>query len=346
MSDNSTLQGVSSFFFPLRTNAGFYESPEGYLNLIEKIKQASLVYDKLIFEGGLYSSTFWETGHWDVYHSPSSVEKQQLEWMKKNFTPTGGESAIFVQAGNEEPVPLVSGEVVRRFQCEFHSVLSDLNAASLPWIEEETFELTEIGKQRTKEMANFLLNGFRAAIPERNERIFTRVLSNFCRDMIITSGLNAAASIHGLYAMPLIHGISANRAPGFAALDIVVPNVSQLSWEEIVELRNHPAWIEFRKKLLELETRVKAALPDVKEDEIQYIFALFQAFTQELTTELASYQPKTGQIIGNVAIDLVVSLIPAPGLGAAFTGLRGFGAMEEAKSSWVAAFLKTQKPSG
>jgi hypothetical protein len=52
----------STFFFPLRTNVQCFDTAEARLKLEERIKQASLLHDKLLFEGGVYTATAWEEG--------------------------------------------------------------------------------------------------------------------------------------------------------------------------------------------------------------------------------------------------------------------------------------------
>jgi len=51
---------ASVFFFPLRTNVEYFASPGGFLTLERRIKQAALLYDVLMFEGGMYIATVGE----------------------------------------------------------------------------------------------------------------------------------------------------------------------------------------------------------------------------------------------------------------------------------------------
>lgn len=343
MNEDVGIVPKSIFFFPLRSNTGYYESPQGYLGLVDRIKQASLLYDLLIFEGGIYTSIIWDSGKWDVWHPPHMATENELQWLKDSFKPTGGESVLLVQAEGGEPLPLFSGEVIRRFQCEFHSILRNLGAESLPWIKTETFSLTEEGKQDARATAQSIGTEFRNSLPEVNRHLLSLIINNFCRDLVVTTDMNAAATVHTLHLQPLINKVGGSQASGFAALEVAVPNLSSLAWEEIIEVRAQPAWVEFRKKLLELELTVKTALPHVGVNELQFEVAVSQALIQELLVEIANYQPRTGEIIGNIAIDLIFGLIPLPGASAALTGIRGFGEMEKAHSSWITAFLKLRQ---
>src|ERR1044072_4356950 len=55
-------ESSSTFFFPLRTNVQYFDTAEARLKLEERVKQASLLHDKLLFEGGLYTASSWEEG--------------------------------------------------------------------------------------------------------------------------------------------------------------------------------------------------------------------------------------------------------------------------------------------
>jgi hypothetical protein len=70
MTSNDTPHPVSTFFFPLRTNVGFFDAPENYLSLTERIKQASLLYDRLLFESGIYIVTVLPTGQNEFCSQP------------------------------------------------------------------------------------------------------------------------------------------------------------------------------------------------------------------------------------------------------------------------------------
>jgi len=342
MHKHDDTKRLSTFFFPLRTNTGYYESPEGYLGLLERVKQASLLYDVLVFEGGIYDSIMWDNGNWDVWHPPHTVDTERLKWMKESFRSSGDEAALFIQAEGGEPIPVFRGEVIRQFRCEFHSLLNELKGEEIPWIHIENFELTDEGKKDARSISGLIDKKFRSSLPS-NKHVISLLVKNFCRDMVITTRMSAGASVHGLYAGLLAHKVGVSHAPGFVAVQVAVPNWSNLEWQELVELREHPSWVALREKLLELEITVRTSLAGMPEDEVQYKTALSQALIQELLTEIAEYQPRTGEVLGNIAMDLIIGLIPLPGTSAVFTGMRGFGEIEKAQSSWITAFLKLRQ---
>jgi hypothetical protein len=85
------------FFFPLRTNVGYFDTPDGYLSLIERIKQASLLYDRLVFEGGVFEATITEKGITNTWQPPSQVNVQRLRRQWDSFRPTGGNAALYIR---------------------------------------------------------------------------------------------------------------------------------------------------------------------------------------------------------------------------------------------------------
>src|SRR6266536_3587599 len=65
----------SVFFFPLRSNVGYFDTPQEYLSLIGRIKQASLLYDYLVFEEGIYTATVWDSGVFDYWMPPDKGKR-------------------------------------------------------------------------------------------------------------------------------------------------------------------------------------------------------------------------------------------------------------------------------
>ena len=344
----SSIQNVlipSTFFFPLSTNVGYFDSTEGYLTLTERVKQASLLYEKLVFESGVYIATIWEDGNTDMWMPPEDINDEMLAKMRSDFKPVGGD-AFFSIADPEsgELLHVTSGPVVRRFHCEFHSTLRALNAEHSPWIEIESFELTPGGKQNANLLKTSIEKDFDELMPDAGHFLKTKVLTNLSQDLVLSSAMQVAASVDAVYAPLLRRNSGLQPAPGFAALQVALPNLSHLSWDKIVELRNRDCLVEFRQKMVSLEAMAKEALPQGEAQEVQYQFSLFQTFIQELTRELAERQPSVGGVVGNVALDLMIGLIPIPGVSAAATGIRGVAEVKESNQSWTAAFLQLRNP--
>jgi hypothetical protein len=62
----------------------------------------------------------------------------------------------------------------------------------------------------------------------------------------------------------LQRGNVARDHAGDAALELLVPNVGSLSWEAIIEFRDHAGWKEARQRLPEVEDKAAVSDPPIQ----------------------------------------------------------------------------------
>jgi len=338
MSNGEQDSRLSKFFFPLRSNVGYFNSPHGYLSLLNRIKQASLLFDSLVFESGVYTATFWKDGSQDFWFPIEQINDEQLEKMRSGHKPVGGEAFFAIQPASGQPVALLSGEVEQSFYCEFHSTLRSLQVEDLAWIEVDSFDLTDQGNRAAHHVQQIFERDLSDDIPTHNSYLKSKIISGLSQDLVLSAAMQAAASIDTLFAPILLQKAHVPPAPGFAALQVAIPDLTHLQWADIVKIREQESLKQFREKLVSLEVIAKSAFIEDRMDEMQYEIALLRAFNQELTRELAARQPKVGEFIGNIVLDLVFGSIP--GVSTLMTGIRGGSMLDNANKSWVAAFLK------
>jgi hypothetical protein len=337
----------STFFFPLRTNVEYFASPQGYLTLLERIKQASILYDTLIFEDGMYVATVGEMGSFDLRIPPQDVTEEKLN---VEFEPTGGEHFV-----SWKGQVVLSGPVERRFRSEFYSVLRDLEAERLPWMKMATFALSPDGKRLADRLREEDERNPSIVLPEAGHFLRAKILANLNSDLVLIASLRTAASIDPLYAPILQQKTTSDQrmqpAPGFLALQVAMPNFASVPWETIVQLREKPALVEFRKKMTSIETMARSALPEGEVGELKY--QILQTISEELLQEIAHLLPKPSKVVGDVMLDLVLDLMagllsvssqfPVP-VGAAVAGFQGIAEMVKANRSWITAFLRLRDP--
>jgi len=345
----------TQFFFPLRTNVEYFASPEGYLTLLERIKQASILYDTLIFEGGMYMAAVWEMGSFDQWVPPQGVTEEMLN---VEFEPTGGEDFVSIApTGSDQGQVVLSGPVERRFRSEFHSVLKDLEAERLPWLKMATFTPTSEGKRLADRLREEDERNPSIVLPEGGHFLKAKILANLNSDLVLIASLGTAASIDPLYAPILEQKAASDQrmqpASGFLALQVAIPNFASLPWETIVELRDKPALVEFREKMTSIEMMARSALPEGEVEELKY--QILQTISEELLQEIAHLLPKPSKVAGDVVRDLMLDLmagllsasvqVPVP-VGAAVTGFQGIAEMVKANRSWITAFLRLRDSGG
>src|SRR5262245_53921143 len=108
---NGEARNESTFFFPLRANAGYFDSPNDSLFLMERIKQASLLYDRLVFEKGEFMAIVSERGFFEVRDRNRGLDSDSLV-DRETFEPTGGEALVEFSTDETQFVPFLSGPVI------------------------------------------------------------------------------------------------------------------------------------------------------------------------------------------------------------------------------------------
>jgi hypothetical protein len=337
--DDQGLNG-SKFFFPLRTNVGYFDAPDGYFSLIERIKQASLLFDELIFEAGIYLAIAGEGG------KVENVLEYDPEYA--DIIMGGGTGAdkrepfVLLQPKGGEPLRISLGPNARQFRSEFHSTLRKLGAENLSWINITSFEPTDIGKEQLERIRKDFEPLLDEVASDAGRYLKRLILSGLSRDIMLTSAMRASASMNAMYAPMLHRKAQFAEAKGFMSIEVAVPNWSQVGWDVILDLRKEESLVRFRQMLSSLEDRFRAPLAEGDAAELRRQLAISKALNRELLREVADLLPRVGELIGNAGLDLVLS--PVPILGTIVNALRYGAKLEDVNRSWIAAFLRLNPP--
>ncbi len=334
-----TPKETSGFFFPLRTNVQYFDSQKARLKLEERVKQASLLHDKLIFEGGLYHATVWkrEGGGpvFDMWYPPDSLDFDLLARDDENFQPTGGEPYL-----KFDNYVFASGEAERQFRAQFHGLLSRIPAEKVPWIEVANVQLESEADDNIKQLARNDEQLVGSSIPAASRFLRDKISYNLNRDLAVASGLQMPASIDELFS-PLVHEkAQRERGQGFSALEVAIPNWSGLEWNEVFELREHPSLIEFRKKMVAVERIAREAVAQ-KAPEGDLKYEISRVITDEVSEELKNLRITPADVMRDVFIDLVTS--PLSGISTLVTAIRGDEQLDAQNKSWTTAFFKLRE---
>ena len=308
------------------------------MKLEERVKQASLLYDNLLFEGGVYTATAWEEGGgktFDWWDPPGSVDLEALVRDDERFQPTGREP--YVKFNN---YVFASGKAERQFRAQFHVLLSKMGADNLSWVDLQTFDAPPELNNDIKELAR-TDRELVARHVSGTRFLQDKIAYNLNRDLLLTSQLQMPASIDDFFS-PLVHQKARrNSAEGFSALEVAIPNWSTLPWDEVFELRDHPSLIEFRKKMVTVERVAREAVAQkAPHDDLKY--EISQIIAAELKEELYSLRETPKGVIRDIAMDLLTS--PISGVSTAVTAMRGGAKLYSQRQSWTTAFFKLQKP--
>lgn len=330
----------NTFFFPLRTNVQYFDSPEARLKLEERVKQASLLHDSLLFEGGIYTASAWEGGGgkvFEMWYPPESFDLDALARDEERFQPTGGEP--YVKFDN---YVFASGKAERQFRAQFHLLLYKMGADTLPWIEVQVFAADSELDNEIKNLARKdqeLVAGHISA----SRRLQDKIAYNLNRDLVLASQLQVAASLDEMFS-PLVHqkaerDHSIQPALGFSALEVAVPDWSSLTWEEVFKLREHPSLVEFRKKMVTVERVAREAVSQDAHTDLNH--EISQIITAEVSEELYNLRETRAGVVRDVVIDLLTS--PVSGISTLVTAIKGGATLQSQDKSWTTAFFKLRK---
>ena len=341
---NAPKTTSSIFFFPLRTNVEYFASPEGFLTLEGRIKQASLLYDTIICEGGMYIATIGHMGSVDMWKPPADITDEELY---QSFRPSGGEYYFAVgPSGSKQRYIIQSGSVERRFRSEFHSLLKNIGPQIPEWIQIKTYGLTQEANDLVSRLTEQNIRNPEIVIPEGGLWLRRRIISNLNHDLILIRNLQSAASMDPLHMPILQKKISGlQSAHGFLSLEVAIPDFSGLSWEVIAEVRQHKAIMEFRHKMAQVESYARTSLPNA--DQNQLLDQISQLITDELLTEIRNLMPKTTSTARNVIINLLSGLLPYPfgTVPAIGSSIAEISKQLKAEDSWVTVFMRLRATS-
>ena len=338
----SKRSSTSTFFFPLRTNVEYFTSPEGFLTLERRIKQAAVLYDVIILEGGVYTASAGPTGSMDFWIPPNQVTDEEL---RLKLEPSGGQHHLaLAPTGSHQFQTVVSGPVERRFRSEFHSTLKKLSPKHPKWIKMETYDLTPAAKDLASRLSRNDEKNTDIVIPEGSNFLRSIILRNLNRDLILAWSLGSTASIDPLHLPILQNKMAAHGglspASGFVALEVAVPDLSEVPWDVIAEVREHKAMTEFRHRIVQTENLVRTSLPNVDSTELRY--QISQIITNELLNEIKNLRITGKSVFVNLTLDLLSGLLPPP-LSIVSTLALNTPDIEKlvrTQASWITVFMK------
>ncbi len=166
---------------------------------------------------------------------PKEIDLDLINQEDEAFRPTG--NTPYLKIDNHV---VASGRAERQFRAQFHGLLNKINAKNLDWIKIETFNFRSDVKEFIRKQGRKDEVLVESLNPHMSRDLKTKILYNLNWDLLLASDLQMAVSIDDLFA-PLVNQkaqISRGIEPalGFSGLEVVVPNWSGLSWEEIFSL--------------------------------------------------------------------------------------------------------------
>lgn len=209
--------------------------------------------------------------------------------------------------------PVIAGTVTTAYASEWHSeVLDPLNALGVDFVEMLATGGGDIDSSHPVGAAiarqNFRDSSDRSLMPGVNTFRRDFIYKAFNRDTGVAKDLDAVVQVSTLFT-PMLerHGWNAT---GTAALELAVPNLAVLEWEQILEFRQHPGAQEAREMLREFEV---AAVEEEPADAQQFLASVAQEITTGLFSALAERSLHLSRDATAEAAKAAISFIPVVG---------------------------------
>lgn len=338
----------SQAFFPLRSNADYFSSPEAELALEQRIKQASILYDRIILEGGIYKALIGDDGAWDLHVPRSKITGDMLRPERDEEHSDGRSLAVWANIPNTEPRLLVSSNITHELFCQYETLIQKAHLYGVDWLDIEEYQLTPSGKRIAHSAEGLIKEHFELGKPSEGRFLRSRISSNLSHDLVMSQDMSCTISINMASANELLPTLGLAPATGWAGLQATLPNIGNIGWEEIAQERKSPSYMEFRKKLVQIETVVRGALDAGDIDTAQYEISLGQKVIDELTEEMKGKTQTSGKIVRNalpgIVLDIVSSFgIPLPFISTAISSLKEFAEMQKQRHSWTATYFRLRR---
>lgn len=289
----------TTLMFPLRTSVELFRDPASPAAEV-RAKQGAVLYDRLIFEGGLFDATITTGGSnswWKPGADASDAELREARQLIEEGGPmqlaVGKQPSQGVAAKPEDMHVMMQGNVTRHYVAEWESVLRSLERLKPDWVERFDLPNYAIPPEAKREIGklNFSCLGDKQLMPEADPWTRDFTYKAFHHDAVIASRAGAAFNITSQFEPMLgragVNGISR----GEMALEVWASNLSELPWETVLEFREHPGAEEARAKLRDLEDKARETEPQSLEGlRVQ----VGNEITDALTGVIEELRPRVG----------------------------------------------------
>jgi hypothetical protein len=304
-----SVQSESVLVVPLRSNANTLVAGTPVAALRRRLKFASLFFDRLFLETGIYRVNAGPRGASSFIVPPSETDPPRWQTAADRHARTGRK---FTVAFSEEPPPggdlrvLVTSEASIAWDATLHPFADELPAGA-NWIEFVTSanpagEVNQVAQRWTREDEGN--SALQRAIPVPFVR--GEVIKSTNRDLALAAAAGVAVTVDPLHqqvAAQRFNDPDAWKFRGYA-VPLLFPWIGDLSWEEIADLRRDRQMARFRAELQEVEEEAMAAAADGDlKTAAEHVYRRHLADYSETLPSVGgiAHRTLTGFVIGGIA---------------------------------------------
>jgi hypothetical protein len=339
-------------FFPLKSGVELFEDPSSP-EAVTRAKEAAVLYDEMIFEGGLYDVAITPQGSTNFWTPPSQMTPERLEHSRRGrqvgepMTLAIGTQRAVGQPAEEMSV-FLQGKISASYVSEYYTgIIQELAKFEPPWAKKVTIG----GSDNARELGQAAYDAIKALnfsdfqnqdlMPDTDSFLRPFIYQSFNRDSVLAAGMEASFSVTPLFAPMVAHRGLQPELAGSEALSILIPDLTKVPWEAVVEYREHPGSSEARDRLREFERLAQEEEPD---DAYEFLRRISQevnkAYRAAMLDLAPSFPEELAKEILLTAVSIVSVIGPVVEKAASLTSAaREAGAFNR---SWVAALMKLQ----
>ncbi|MFI5088083.1 MAG: hypothetical protein ACHP7I_06800 [Terriglobales bacterium] len=331
-------------FFPLRSNIGWYSSPELRHHIERTLKEALLVYDEVLIEAGTYTAEILEHGTMAFYLPPGSADPAICRIdVERDLKPGNVSLSVEVPSGSGHFTPVLSGHAYARFKIDFLQLLEPIANHGDAAIKLIVFDPAAASKAAGDQISRMNFEDQRH-LKAGQEAFFEKLLiQNVNRDLIAAMMLDSSLVLDDRHDSVLrekcaqhssLHLEWTGEHPVIHTLvSVAVPDFDCLSISDILDLRSDKHWEEFRGAVGRITSKTDA----LTDCDIQ------KALSKTLVRELQA-KHKTGV---QLTIDLVLgslSCLPVIGpVASAVAAVQDLSEFIRDQRNWTAFVLRMNR---
>ncbi len=233
-------------FFPLRSNAASLVSGAPLKSVIARMKLAALLGD-VVVEDGVYRLQAGPDGAVSWQDPPDSADANTWQSPAERSRANNRDGFYLGVGTADGPLHLaIRSETSLRWRATFSPLKRELQP-SYEWIQFDTFDLAEPGRQAAKRIKDVDLRA--GVLQDEQHFVRSRLIEHVSNDAVVGVLLGAALVVDRRHSAVmrdrLVRGM-AHPVPAFESARILEPDVGILKWEDIDRLRKMRGWSQLR----------------------------------------------------------------------------------------------------
>ena len=319
---------MTGIYFPARTNVHYWDLESLDPDLESRMKLSALIFNELTFDDGAYTALVGTKGNVEIVEYAPSLDSNY------DLPKEGGE--FTVAYGDWE----MTSPALRRYHLCFRRMLEEIGVIEFPWINFTRQECGEESKKRIKKLVETDMEALHSQ--DRETYLLHKwLLYGLNHDLIIGLSNEWTLNMDPLREDLLRHKlknpigdtVSQNLPIDFEILFPKLPDLTHVSWDQILETREHPVAVEFRERLASATCQAQQAY--LSGADVELVRSLVKDWIEDQLLNEFQEQLKTKKQtvfeIGKSLLLFVVGFIPGFGAaaGAIDTGISAIEAIRE-----------------